>query len=110
MNQSREVLRRRREHLVARSSAQRRNILMHAQQIEQQFAPIDRGFARIRQVVTPGRLLGTAITLTLILGRGRMRGLLVSGLAVAGVVRRWRSSTRLVASLLVPDQDVSRSR
>lgn len=116
--QSRAALRRRHDELVIRSSVQRLKLKSHVQQIEQQLAPVDRGLGLMQQVATPAVVLGAAVSLTLMLGRRRMRRLLGSSLAVAGIALRWRSAARLLGRFrwsggrgaAVPGTTASRAR
>lgn len=94
------ALRRRRRELEARSAAQRLELAMHVQDIEDSLAPLDRGVGVLRQVARPAALLGAGIMLTLVLGRRRMRGLLGGGIALAGIAFRWRRTAKLLRGLL----------
>lgn len=102
-------LRTRREGLLRQVEVQRRELGGHMDLIGGTLGRADRVLDSVRRVARPPVLIAGGIAVTLLLGRGRARRALATGLTVLGVVLKARSVGQILAGLAA-SQVVSRSR
>jgi len=99
----------RRESLLRQAEQQRREMGGHLDLLSGTLGRADRAFGSVRRVAKPPVLIAGGIALTLLLGRGRSRRVLATGLTVLGVILKARSVGQILAGL-AGSQVVSRSR
>lgn len=99
----------RRERLLRQAEQQRRELGGHLDLISGTLGRADRAFGSVRRIAKAPVLIAGGIAVTLLLGRGRARRVLATGLTVLGVVLRARSVAQILAGLAA-SQVVSRSR
>lgn len=109
MSRTTHNLRLRQEVLQRRAEYQRLQWRSHWREVDEVVDSVDRGLGMLQRVATPPVLVGAAVVGALLLGAGRARRTLASGLAIAGLLLKVRSVRDLFARW-VDYQPVRRSR
>jgi hypothetical protein len=84
----------RRRALQAQAESQRQTFAQERDDILAAIAPLDRGARKLGALLSPVRAIGGAVLLSLILGRGRTRSLLRTGLLAGSA---WLKVRRIFA-------------
>ena len=113
MNQALRRLGTRRLELVQRAAIERQQLREHTQGIQATLGSLAEGFSPARWLGASPLLLAGGVVLTLVLGRSRVLRTLGTGVAVVGLLRRYRNVLQLIGQLVsqpAGNQAVRRSR
>lgn len=113
MSKSLQTLGERRLELLQRAALQRQELRDHAGRIQSTISSVANGLSPARWLGASPLLLAGGVATVLVLGRGRVLRTLGTGVAMVGLLRRYRSTFQIIgefASNLLHDQSVRRSR
>lgn len=103
----------RRLELVRRAASERQQLRERTRAIQATMGGLAEGLSPARWLGASPLLIAGSVVLTLVLGRGRVLRTLGTGVAVLGLLRRYRNTFQLLGefvSQLAEDQSVRRSR